>query len=66
MPAMFVMNQYEESDGSSGKKIFRTRKTTAGKDACLQFGDRIPEGGIVYLGPRGAGELKSSAGTPTQ
>jgi hypothetical protein len=54
MPAMFAMNQFEESDGSSGKRIYRTKKMTAGKDVYFQSGDRVPEGHCV-LGNRGAG-----------
>jgi hypothetical protein len=54
MPAMFAMNQFEESDGSSGKRIYRTKKMTVGKDVYFQSGDRVPEGHCV-LGDRGAG-----------
>jgi hypothetical protein len=50
MPAMFVMNQFEESDGSSRKRIYKTKKMTAGKDVNLQSGDRVPEGALVYRG----------------
>lgn len=38
---------------------------TTGKDVYLQSGDRVLEGRLCTWGQR-SGELKSSAGTPTQ